>query len=169
MVQIHPPLPITMIKRDIELFLGPIIEASGCELWGIEITSGKGKGRILRIFIDAIQGVDLNDCEKISREIDYHFQFESIFSEFGSFEVSSPGLDRRLFNSKQYKNFIGDVVSLTLFSKVNNLRKIKGTLLEVLESEISVKTEGETLLLELSNIEKCRLDLEDQLNKKKNE
>ena len=169
MVQIHPPLPIAMIKRDIELFLGPIIEASGCELWGIEITSGKGKGRILRIFIDAIQGVDLNDCEKISREIDYHFQFESIFSEFGSFEVSSPGLDRRLFNSKQYKNFIGDVVSLTLFSKVNNLRKIKGTLLEVLESEISVKTEGETLLLELSNIEKCRLDLEDQLNKKKNE
>ena len=169
MVQIHPPLPITMIKRDIELFLGPIIEASGCELWGVEITSGKGKGRILRIFIDAIQGVDLNDCEKISREIDYHFQFESIFSEFGSFEVSSPGLDRRLFNSKQYKNFIGDVVSLTLFSKVNNLRKIKGTLLEVLESEISVKTEGETLLLELSNIEKCRLDLEDQLNKKKNE
>ena len=169
MVQIHPPLPITMIKRDIELFLGPIIEASGCELWGIEVTSGKGKGRILRIFIDAIQGVDLNDCEKISREIDYHFQFESIFSEFGSFEVSSPGLDRRLFNSKHYKNFIGDVVSLTLFSKVNNLRKIKGTLLEVLESEISVKTEGETLLLELSNIEKCRLDLEDQLNKKKNE
>ncbi len=169
MVQIHPPLPIAMIKRDIELFLGPIIEASGCELWGIEVTSGKGKGRILRIFIDAIQGVDLNDCEKISREIDYHFQFESIFSEFGSFEVSSPGLDRRLFNSKQYKNFIGDVVSLTLFSKVNNLRKIKGTLLEVLESEISVKTEGETLLLELSNIEKCRLDLEDQLNKKKNE
>ena len=169
MVQIHPPLPITMIKRDIELFLGPIIEASGCELWGIEVTSGKGKGRILRIFIDAIQGVDLNDCEKISREIDYHFQFESIFSEFGSFEVSSPGLDRRLFNGKQYKNFIGDVVSLTLFSKVNNLRKIKGTLLEVLESEISVKTEGETLLLELSNVEKCRLDLEDQLNKKKNE
>ena len=168
MVQIHPPLPTIMIKRDIEFFLGPIIEASGCELWGIEVTSEKGKGRILRIFIDAIQGVDINDCEKISREIDYHFQFESIFSEFGSFEVSSPGLDRRLFNSKQYKNFTGDVVSLTLFSKVNNLRKIKGTLLEVLESEISVKTEGEILLLEFSNIEKCRLDLEDQLSKKKN-
>ena len=81
MVQIHPPLPTTMIKKDIELFLGPIIEASGCELWGIEVTSGKGKGRILRIFIDAIQGVDISDCEKVSREIDYHFQFESIFSE----------------------------------------------------------------------------------------
>ena len=51
MVQIHPPLPTTMIKKDIELFLGPIIEASGCEIWGIEVTSGKGKGRILRIFI----------------------------------------------------------------------------------------------------------------------
>tara|TARA_X000000368_G_scaffold138980_1_gene109241 strand:- start:1786 stop:2295 length:510 start_codon:yes stop_codon:yes gene_type:complete len=169
MVQIHPPLPTTMIKKDIELFLEPIIEASGCEIWGIEVTSGKGKGRILRIFIDAIQGVDISDCEKVSREIDYHFQFESIFSEFGSFEVSSPGLDRKLFNSKQYENFIGDVVSLTLFSKVNDLRKIKGTLLEVLKSEISVKTEGEILLLKFSNIDKCKLDLEDQLNKKKNE
>ncbi len=167
MVQIHPPLPTIMIKKDIEIFLGPIIKASGCELWGIEVSSQKGKGRILRIFIDAIQGVDISDCEKVSKEIDYHFQFESIFSEFGSFEVSSPGLDRRLFNSKQYKNFVGDVVSLTLFSKVDNLRKIKGTLLEVLESEISVKTEGGIVLLEFSNIEKCKLDLEDQLNKKR--
>ena len=94
---------------------------------------------------------------------------ESIFSEFWSFEVSSPGLDRRLFNSKQYKNFIGDVVSLSLFSKVNNLRKIKGTLLEVLNSEISVKTEGGTVLLKFSNIDKCKLDLEDQLKINENE
>ena len=70
---------------------------------------------------------------------------------------------------KQYKKFVGDVVSLSLFSKVNNLRKLKGTLLEVLDSEISVKTEGETLLLELSNIEVCKLDLDDQIEKKKNE
>ena len=169
MVQIHPPLPSEMIKKDIEAFLKPIIEDSGCELWGLDFSSAKGKGQVLRIYIDAIQGVDITDCERVSREIDYHFQFEEIFADFGSFEVSSPGLDRTLFNKDQYKNFVGDVVSLTLFSKVDNLRKIKGTLLEVLESEISVKTEGETLLLELSNIEKCRLDLEDQLNKKKNE
>ena len=76
---------------------------------------------------------------------------------------------RKLFNQKQYKKFVGDVVSLSLFSKVNNLRKLKGTLLEVLDSEISVKTEGETLLLELSNIEVCKLDLDDQIEKKKNE
>ena len=83
--------------------------------------------------------------------------------------MSSPGLDRKLFNQKQYKKFVGDVVSLTLLSKVNDLRKIKGTLLEVLESEISVKTEGGTLLLEFSNIEVGKLDLDDQIEKKKNE
>lgn len=82
MVQIHPPLPITMIKKDIEAFLIPIIEETGCELWGIEFGSAKGKGRLLRIYIDAIQGVDIDDCTKVSREIDYHFQHESIFSEF---------------------------------------------------------------------------------------
>ena len=169
MVQIHPPLPITMIKRDIEAFLIPIIEETGCELWGIEFGSAKGKGRLLRIYIDAIQGVDIDDCTKVSREIDYHFQHETIFSEFAFFEVSSPGLDRKLFNQKQYKKFVGDVVSLSLFSKVNNLRKIKGTLLEVLNSEISVKTEGGIVLLKFSNIDKCKLDLEDQLKKKENE
>ena len=52
---------------------------------------------------------------------------------------------------------------------MNNLRKFKGVLLEVLDSEISVKTEGGTLLLELSNIEVCKLDLDDQIEKKKNE
>ena len=103
MVQIHPPLPITMIKRDIEAFLTPIIEETGCELWGIEFGSAKGKGRLLRIYIDAIQGVDIDDCAKVSREIDYYFQHESIFTEFAFFEVSSPGLDRKLFNQKQYK------------------------------------------------------------------
>ena len=167
MVQIHPPLPSEMIKEDIEAFLKPIIEDSGCELWGLDFSSAKGKGQVLRIYIDAIQGVDITDCERVSREIDYHFQFEEIFADFGSFEVSSPGLDRTLFNKDQYKNFVGDVVSLSLFSKVNDLRKFKGTLLEVLDSEISVKTEGDVVLLKFSNIEKCKLDLDDQIKKRK--
>ena len=158
-----------MVKKDIEEFLVPLIISCGCELWGIEFDSVQGRGRLLRVYIDAISGVDLSDCEKVSREIDYSFQFESIFQEFQSFEVSSPGIDRKLFYLNQYKKFVGDVVSLSLFSKVNNLRKLKGTLLEVLDSEISVKTEGETLLLELSNIEVCKLDLDDQIEKKKNE
>ena len=156
-----------MIKRDIEAFLTPIVEETGCELWGIEFGSAKGKGRLLRIYIDAIQGVDIDDCAKVSREIDYYFQHESIFTEFAFFEVSSPGLDRKLFNQKQYKKFVGDVVSLSLFSKVNDLRKFKGILLEVLESEISVKTEGDVVLLKFSNIEKCKLDLDDQIKKRK--
>ena len=167
MVQIHPPLPLDMIKEDIKQLLIPLIEKSGCELWGVEIATQQGKGKVLRIYIDAIQGVNLDDCEKVSKEIDYFFQFEDVFSDFGSFEVSSPGLDRRLFNLQQCKNFVGDVVLLTLFSKVNGQRKIKGALQEVLDSEISVKTEKGELLLDFSNIEKCKLDLDFQLGKKK--
>ena len=131
MVQIHPPLPITMIKKDIEAFLIPIIEETGCELWGIEFGSAKGKGRLLRIYIDAIQGVDIDDCTKVSREVDYHFQHESIFSEFAFFEVSSPGLDRKLFNQKQYKKLCS-----------NSLVCMKFKLLEFLKFLIfsSVKT-----------------------------
>lgn len=56
-----------MIKEDIEAFLKPIIEDSGCELWGLGFSSAKGKGQVLRIYIDAIQGVDITDCERVSR------------------------------------------------------------------------------------------------------
>ena len=156
-----------MIKEDIKQLLVPLIAKSGCELWGLEIATQQGKGKVLRIYIDAIQGVNLDDCEKVSKEIDYFFQFEDVFAYCGSLEVSSPGLDRRLFNLQQCKNFVGDVVLLTLFSKVEGQRKIKGTLQEVLDSEISVKTEKGELLLDFSNIEKCKLDLDFQLGKKK--
>lgn len=156
-----------MIKQDLEDLLSPLISNCGCELWGLEFSTVQGRGKVLKVYIDAIHGVDLGDCEKVSREIDDFFQYEAIFNDFQSFEVSSPGLDRKLFNLKQYKNFIGDVVSLSLFSKVEGLRKVKGTLLKVLESEISVKTENGTLLLDFSNIEKGKLDLDDQIKKGK--
>jgi len=156
-----------MIKEDIKQLLVPLIEKSGDELWGLEISTQQGKGKILRIYIDAIPGVKLDEWEKVSKGIDYFFQVEEVFYDFVSFEVSSPGLDRRLFNLQQCENFVGDVVSLTLFSKVNGQRKIKGALQEVLDSEISVKTEKGELLLDFSNIEKCKLDLDFQLGKKK--
>ena len=110
MVQIHPPLPITMIKKDIEAFLIPIIEETGCELWGIEFGSAKGKGRLLRIYIDAIQGVDIDDCTKVSREIDYHFQHESIFSKFTcTRHLSQMSVSRSIFlgkNTHKFFNFV---------------------------------------------------------------
>ena len=87
-----------MIKEEIKQLLVPLIEKSGCELWGLEISTQQGKGKVLRIYIDAIQGVNLDDCEKVSKEIDYFFQFEDVFSDFGSFEVSSPGLDLSLIH-----------------------------------------------------------------------
>ena len=106
-----------MIKEDIKQLLVPLIEKSGCELWGLEISTQQGKGKVLRIYIDAIQGVNLDDCEKVSKEIDYFFQFEDVFADFGSFEVSSPGLDRRLFNLQQCKTFLR-IYSLMFDSKI---------------------------------------------------
>ena len=166
MVQIHPPLPNKMIREDISKLLAPLIQNCGCELWGVSFLNNSGKGRILRIYIDAIQGVNIKDCENVSKEIDFLFQENEVFYDFNSFEVSSPGIDRTLFDIKQYKNFVGDVVSLTLFSKVNGKRKIKGTLIDVLDERLCVRIEKEELLIDFVNIEKGKLDLEDQLNKK---
>ena len=57
-----------MIKEDIELFLRPTIEASGCDLWGIDFIHGANTP-ILRVFIDAVGGATIEDCEKISKDL----------------------------------------------------------------------------------------------------
>ena len=98
MVQIHPPLPNRMIREEISKLLAPLIQNCGCELWGISFSNNSGKGRILRIYIDAIQGVNIKDCENVSKEIDFLFQEDEVFIDFNSFEVSSPGIDLSLIH-----------------------------------------------------------------------
>ncbi|MGB2144913.1 MAG: ribosome maturation factor RimP, partial [Porticoccaceae bacterium] len=88
--------------------LEPVVDSLGCELWGIELQMG-GNTKLLRIFIDRDEdGVDINDCEKVSRQASAILDVEDVISGEYTLEVSSPGMDRPLYELDHYARYLGE-------------------------------------------------------------
>ena len=69
-----------MYKEEIEKIIVPVINRNNCVLWGTEILRGR-KNTTLRIFIDSNKGVDINDCENISKDLNYEPSLDLSFGE----------------------------------------------------------------------------------------
>src|SRR6202049_2096992 len=86
---------------------------------GIEIVDvqllGAGRGRVLRIFIDRPQGVSHADCEFISHQVGTIIDVEDVIpGDSYTLEVSSPGLERKLFKEKDFERFAGQKAKVIL-------------------------------------------------------
>ncbi len=101
----------TAINAELESEFAAVAASSGCELVHVDYRQGR-----LRVFLDRPQGVTLDDCQTVSKQLSALLDV----SEFGSsrylLEVSSPGLDRELHGPKDYRRFSGQTVRVTFFS-----------------------------------------------------
>lgn len=134
-----------MRKIDAELNerLSVLIESMGYELLGCEMAQMGGK-QIFRLYIDSPNGVSADDCSKISRQVGALMDAEDPLRGRYSLEVSSPGIDRPLFELRHYVAFVGSKVNLRLQMPVEGRRKYKGVL---------VKVEGEDIHLQVEDLE----------------
>jgi ribosome maturation factor RimP len=136
--------------------LGEILERTvpplGYELvdWDQSPRSG-----LVRVFIDKPQGVDVEDCAKVSTHLTHLFAVENILYE--RLEVSSPGLDRALKKAADFARFAGEEVKLTLRESVDNARRMKGVLRGLDGDAVVVETETGRRAIPLANIDKARL------------
>ncbi len=96
-----------MNKEDIIEIVKPVIENRNCFLWGLEILRGK-KRPTLRIYIDSKNGANIDDCENVSKDLNYELALEDSFIEDYILEVSTPGVDRKIFFIEQLDSFIGE-------------------------------------------------------------
>ncbi|PYV83990.1 MAG: ribosome maturation factor [Acidobacteria bacterium] len=105
-----------------------VAASQGLEVVELELRGG-GKSRMLRIFIDKPDGVTHEDCANLSREIGTILDVEDAIPG-GSYtlEVSSPGLDRKLFKAADFERFQGSRVKLTTREPVNGNRHFEGRL-----------------------------------------
>ena len=132
------------------------VEALGYELWGVEYVP-RGRGSTLRVFIDSLTGVSLDDCVTVSRQVSALLDVEDpIFEEY-ELEVSSPGVDRRLFNREQYSAFIGEQLHLLLRKPFKGKRKHVGLLSEVLSNEMVLQVEDDEYRIPFDILEKVRV------------
>jgi len=135
---------------------GPVVEGLGYEFVGLEYKSGSSPA-ILRIFIDHENGITVDDCAAISRQVSAVLDVEDPISGVYTLEVSSPGLDRPLFTAEHYQQFIGSRIKCKLRMPFNGRRKFTGKLLEADENNIILSIDNESVELFIDDIEKANI------------
>ena len=136
--------------------LQPLVEDLGYEFVGIEHSSNP-KNPVLVIYIDKSDGIAVEDCARVSREIAAMMDVEDPIPGQYQLEVSSPGLDRPLFTLSQFQQFTGEVAQIALFAPRDGRRKFKGKILGTEEGQVRMEQDGVEVTLDLGNIAKARL------------
>ena len=136
--------------------LTPAVTALGYELVGVEHIM-QGKHSVLRVYIDAEDGVTVDDCARASHQISGVLDIEDPIRGEYSLEVSSPGLDRPLFTLAHFERFAGQLARLVLNTPWQGRRKLTGRLSGVREQKVVLDVDGEEALLTLQEIDKARL------------
>lgn len=145
-----------MKEKLLTQLIEPIIQDLGFELWGVEYMPQKNNA-ILRVFIDHENGINVEDCAQCSREISGVLEVEDPITGAYVLEVSSPGMDRVLFNTAQFKQYLGEFVQVKLAQPVKGARNIKGIIDAVRDELIVVKNDVTEYGFEMSNVMKARL------------
>ena len=136
--------------------LRPSVEQVGKELLGVEFISA-GKDSVLRLFIDHENGIDVDDCAEVSRQVGAILDVEDPISTEYNLEVSSPGLDRPLFDLAHFEAVIGETINVKLSIPLNGRRKFKGELEAVENDTLIVVVDGQDYELAHSNVDKANL------------
>ena len=132
------------------------IQALGLDLWGVELLQ-QGKYSLLRIYIEREEGVTIEDCEKVSRQVSALMDVEDPIAGEYTLEVSSPGMDRPLFCIEHYSQYVGIEVDLKLRRPLDGRRKFKGQIINVSGDVVGLLVEGSEYDLEFSDIEKASI------------
>jgi ribosome maturation factor RimP len=114
-----------------------------------------GKGRMLRVFIDKPEGIDVDDCAKVSNHLTRLFTVENI--DYERLEVSSPGLDRPLTKLADYARFSGEEAQINLVALTDGVRRLKGMLRGVEGANVLVETETGVRTIPFAAIDRGRL------------
>ena len=140
-------------------FAQPIVEAHGCTLWDVEFVR-EGDTRYLRLHIDKEGGVDITDCEAISRAADPILDEADPIPDSYHFEVCSAGIERALKRPSDFEKFMGSLIMVKLYRPKNGVKEIPGILRGYDDGRVTVEYAGETITLEKSEVALVRLRVE---------
>lgn len=146
---------MSKIEDQVENLLKDKIESLGYYLYDVEYVK-EGAEYYLRIYIDKSTGIDLNDCEKVSNEINDILDQADLIKEQYFLEVSSPGIERNLKKDKHFEQNIGQKVNVKLFKKdQNGKNEYEGILKAFNQKEILIEENG-IINIDRKNIAKVK-------------
>jgi len=137
--------------------LAPVVEALGYQCWGIEFLA-QGRHSLLRVTIDHENGIAVEDCETVSRQISALLDVEDPISGEYNLEVSSPGMDRPLFSAAQFAAYVGSEVKIRLTAPIDGRRNLQGVITAADDEAVQViGAEGQNWHLPLVSIDKANV------------
>jgi ribosome maturation factor RimP len=145
-----------MTGDELAKLLEPTVARLGYELADLEVRLGS-KGGMVRVFIDKPDGIDLDDCEKVSLAVSALLDVEDPVPGNYNLEVSSPGLDRKLTKVEHFQRFEGQTVKVQMRFPIEGRRRFRGTLVASDDENIVVEVDGESHSLPLKTIDTARL------------
>lgn len=147
-----------------EELLQPIAEANGVEIYDVEYVK-EGADYYLRAYIDKPEGVNINDCESVSRALSDALDKEDFIPDAYILEVSSPGLGRTLKKDRHLEKSIGMEVELKLFKPIDKCKEFAGVLESFDSAVITISENGTEKTFNRSEIALIRLALDFKLEK----
>jgi len=120
----------------------PVVEETGLELWDVEYVTEAGQ-RYLRVYLDGPDGVDLDDCERVSRILDPILDEKDPVPDSYIFEVGSAGCERQLKRPSDFERFMGSNVEVKLYSAVDGAKQWVGTLMVYEDGDVVIDAGGE--------------------------
>ncbi|MBQ9782968.1 MAG: ribosome maturation factor RimP [Clostridia bacterium] len=146
----------TSVTEVVRALAEPVAEEIGCWLWDVEYVK-EGARRVLRITIDAEEGVTIDDCEKMHRAMDPILDEADPIEERYYLEVSSPGIERELRTEEHILACEGWDVEVRLYAPLNGSKLFRGVLLEPGEDgAIRIDAAGTVLEFPKSTVAKLR-------------
>lgn len=157
-----------LIAEKIKTIAENVASEENLELVHVEMI-GAGKNSTLRIFIDKPEGVTLEDCSNVSRQMSQILDADDFIPTAYTLEVSSPGLERDLYNLKDFEKYAGNLAKVKTKHPINGQKNFRGRITEVKGEEIIFedRTSGAVSFpynaVAKANLE---LDLDEELKRK---
>lgn len=146
-----------MMHERLAQLLQPVVQGLGYELVLLEFQPS-GRQAVLRLYIDSPAEVNLDDCERVSREVAAILDVEDPISQRYQLEVSSPGLDRPLVKPEHFERFSGEVVQVQLRHAVAATKhRYRGVLSGFREGMVVLETTDGIVRFPLADVERARL------------
>ena len=135
-----------MAKKDsyeerAEALLLPIVEANGCEIYDVEYVK-EGSDWYLRAYIDKPDGVNIVDCENVSRAFSEQLDEADFIPDAYILEVSSPGLGRALRKDRHLEKSLGEEVEIRTYKPIDKQKEFVGILKTYDKDTITIEIEN---------------------------
>ena len=147
------------MQEQLATLINTTVTGLGYDLWGYEYRA-YGESALLRIFIDADVGINVDDCGRVSQQLGAALDVDDLIPVAYMLEVSSPGVDRVLFLPEHYQRYIGETLKVRTHIPVNGRRNFLGRLKQADEAQIVLKVDAEQFEIPYDAIDRGRLKFE---------